>query len=160
LFSFGRTARIALVSATICMTVGASGVLATMTWQVPGDANAATEGGLALETSPSLIMTAANAYIDTRAARMALQTAAPQVTAANVASAAKVEPAKNMASFSQFERKCLKKISKRRNAKLVHVECSPLQDEQAETIAAADAPAAVRKMSRRAPSAAFARQDR
>ena len=78
-------------------------------------------------------MTAANAYIDTQTAKIALQTAAPQATAANVASAAKVEPAKNMASFSQFERKCLKKISKRRNAKLVHVACSPLQGEQAET---------------------------
>lgn len=104
-------------------------MLATMTWQVPGDANAAPEVAAGAAARPvSLIMTAAHAYIDTRAAKMALQAATARTTGANVASSkANAARGNDMASFAQFERKCLKKVSKRRNAKLVHVPCSPLQ---------------------------------
>ena len=114
-------------------------MLATMTWQIPGGANAAPEVAAAAAARPvsrSLIMTAAHAYIDTRAAKMALQAATARTTGANVASSkANAARGNDMASFAQFERKCLKKVSKRRNAKLVHVPCSPLQGAPAQTTA-------------------------
>jgi hypothetical protein len=124
----------------ICLTVGASSVLATMTWQVSGGASAASEGANAAERAGahSLIMTAAYAYIDARSATMAPQAAAGGTTGARVT---KADDASDVAPFAQFERKCLKKVSKRRNAKLVHVPCSPLQGHQTEMIATADTPA-------------------
>jgi hypothetical protein len=157
LASFRSIARIALVTATVCVTVGASGVLATMTWQVPGDANAAVEGGSVRGTSSSLIITAAYTYIDSQTARMAALQAATVRTASPTA--AKAAREKDVASFAPFERKCLKKVSKRRNAKLVHVSCSPLQAEFGETVAAAETTASpLRKTARRTPAGAFARQ--
>lgn len=156
--SFGRIARIALVSAVICVTVGASGVLATMTWQIPGDANAAAEASAPRGTSSSLIITAAHAYVDAQAAKTALQAAPPAATAAAlVPSKTKAARDNDLASFAQFERKCLKKVSKRRNAKLVHVPCSPLQDEVLASSETTPAPSA-RKAAKRTPSGAFARQ--
>ena len=132
-------------------------MLATMTWQVPGDAQAAAESGVA--SAPSLIMTAAQAYIDTQTAKMALQAVSAQTPGAKAASSKATAARDDMASFAQFERKCLKKVSKRRNAKLVHVPCSPLQGEQADVLAAADTSAGqVRKAAKRTPSGAFARQ--
>jgi hypothetical protein len=144
LASFQRIARIALVSATICLTIGASGVLATMTWQVPGDANAAAKEGTTRGTSSSLIITAAYAYVDSQTARMAaLQAITPGPDARNSAKATgKAARDKDLTSFAQFERKCLKRVSKRRNAKLVHVPCSPVQGKFADTIAAAETTAA------------------
>jgi hypothetical protein len=124
---FFRIARVAVVAAVICVTVGASGVLATMTWQAPPDAKAVTAGTMPRATSSSLIMTAANAYIDGHAARMALQTATPKATEPTASPKAKAGRDQAATSLAQFQQTCLKRVSKRRNAKLVHVPCSPLQ---------------------------------
>jgi hypothetical protein len=137
LVPFRRIARTALLAATICLTVGATGVLATMTWQVPADPTAAIESGIMRPASPSLIMTSANAYINAQTARMALQSApANAVDATSPKDGARGKDLRNLA----FQQTCLKKVSKRRNAKLVRVPCSPLQDDNAATIATADAP--------------------
>jgi hypothetical protein len=102
-----------------------------MTWQVPGEASATPEvasTAAAAPASSSLILAAAHSYIDNRAAKMALQAAAIRAAEAKGAAAkANAVRSNDMTSFAQFERKCLKKVSKRRNAKLVHVPCSPLQ---------------------------------
>jgi hypothetical protein len=155
---FRRIVRIALLSTMICVTAGASGVLATMTWQMPGDTMTAAEV-TAISASRtgthSLIMTAAHAYIDARSAQLVLQEAAAK-TAAEAAARAN-----GRASFALFDRKCLKKISKRRKAKFVHVSCAPLQDTdaQSEVIATAEAPIVQpRKVPRRSSFNTFHRQ--
>jgi hypothetical protein len=130
-----RVLRTSLIATAICTTLGASGVLATMTWQAPVDS---VTIGARTPTRPSvqsLVMTAADAYIDTRAAKLALQAS----TDADRAPSAKEERARKTREFALFERKCLKRVSKRRNARLVHVHCSPLQEVPADdTVAAAE----------------------
>jgi hypothetical protein len=81
----------------------------------------------------SLVMTAADAYIDTRAAKLALQASTDADRTASIGK----DRARKTRTFALFERKCLKRVSKRRNARLVHVRCSPLQGVPADDAVAA-----------------------
>ncbi len=135
---FRHIARFVLVSATICLTVGASGVLATMSWQVPGAAKAAIEP-VAVPALPepaaprSLVMQTAHAYLDHLEARAAAaaRMAAGQAAGGNASSGIQVKH-DGVPRLAYFAQKCLKKMNRRRHAKLVSVPCKPLQGEPAD----------------------------
>jgi hypothetical protein len=150
--------RTSLIAAAICSTLGASGVLATITWQAPVDRMTIGARMPAQVAAQSLVLTAANAYIDTRAAKLALRASAD----AGRAATAEKERVRKRPVFALFERKCLKRVSKRRNARLVHVRCSPLQNAPADNaVAAAEltSPAAMRlrEAATRRPERTFTR---
>jgi hypothetical protein len=123
--------RTSLIAAAICSTLGASGVLATITWQAPVDRMTIGARMPAQVAAQSLVLTAANAYIDTRAAKLALR------ASADAGRAALGERARKRPIFVLFDRKCLKLVSTRRYARLVHVRCSPLQNAPADNAVAA-----------------------
>ena len=155
LVQFRHIVRFALVFTTICVTVGASGMFATMSWQVPGEARAATEiadDAVARTTTRSFVMTAAYAYIDGRSAAEALQAAAEARSNLDPSTTSRMGRSDITATWAQFEGKCLKKRNKRRHAKLVSAPCRPMQAVPSVTAAieAEAAPSTVAAPSRKA----------